>query len=545
MPETKNDLLERLRKKAQLFIDDNNRLYHEDQPEEIKRLFYELQIYQIEIEMQNDELRAALEELEIERNKFSGLFDNAPVGYIVTSAEGVILDINQTALSLLDKSKGFILQKPLSAYIESADISPFYAFLRKLKQSHERQNCLIRLKAPGGYFYAHIEGVSQNGSGSMQKYYLTITDVTAKYKVEQELKQTYTRLDLALNASNTGIWEIDISTGKIYLDDFCYDFFGFTQDTFNGNFENILELVHPDDRDKMSAELERAISNEVNFNVEYRLLRTQKNMSYVLAKGHVIYDKEGRRRFVATFTDITERKILERETLLLKDRHQKEITTATLQAEENLKKRISESLHDGVSQMLYAIKINIDQIKSGEEEKTRRQISQLIGHTIREVRNISFELAPAILVDFGLAATIKEMAQRLSGTNLSINTVLADIEKQLPLPVQTNIFRIIQELVNNSINHGAASKIKITLQRHEQNAEHFVIKVTDNGKGFDIKDRLPVSRGSGLSSIRNRLSLYNGSLDINSVIDIGTTVVIHFFYNNRENPFKIMHEQQH
>jgi PAS domain S-box-containing protein len=530
MQEIKKDLLERLRRKAEQFMEDYDRSFNDDRSDEIKKLFYELQIYQIEMEMQNDELRVALEELEIERNKFSGLFNNAPVGYVVVSIEGVILDVNQTALSLLGRDKSMVLQKPLTAYVSSTDISQFYLFLRRLANSAERQTCLLKLKTPDGHFYAHVEGITQSTSATEQRCYLAITDVTIKHKVEQELRQTYARLDLALNASNTGIWEIDVLTGKVYLDDFCYKFFGFKRDRFNGNFDAILELIHPDDREKMSSELRIAISRETDFNVEYRLLRPERNMSYVLAKGHVIYDQQGLRRFVATFTDITERKILENETSLLKDKHQKEITTATLQAEENLKKRISESLHDGVSQMLYAIKINIDQIKPGNEEKGSRQISQLLAHTIREVRNISFELAPAILIDFGLVATVKEMAQRLSGAKLSVMVNFADVDKHLSLPVQTNIFRIIQELVNNSINHGNASTIVIFMQRHEDNADQFVIKVTDNGSGFDVKERMSEMHGSGLSSIRNRLSLYNGTLKVESAIGKGTTVSINIFY---------------
>jgi PAS domain S-box-containing protein len=544
MHDDKNDILEKLRKRAESLLLTNDGKVNEHASDEIKRLFYELQIHQIELEMQNDELHVALEELEVERNKFSVLFESAPVGYVVVTPEGVISDINQTGLQLLQKPKFGVQGKPFTTYIDADDINAFYTFLRKITRNAERQSCILKLKNATSFFIASIEGVGQTDSiSATRKCYLTITDVTERFEIEQELKQASTRLELALSASNTGIWEINMQSGKVLLDDVCYTFFGFTPENFDGRFDSILELIHPDDREEMARELRIALSRETNFNVEYRLMKPGKQMNYVLAKGHVVHDKEGQLRFVATFTDITERKILEQETTLLKEQQQKEITTATLQAEENLKKRISESLHDGVSQMLYAIKLNLDQVKS-YEEGTRKQITHLLSQTIREVRNISFELAPAILVDFGLPGTLREMAQRLSGNQLSVTTSISNIDKNLPLTVQTNIFRIVQELVNNSIIHGHATRIKIELNRDKSN-DQVVIVVTDNGVGFDVIKESRLTNGSGLSSIRNRLSLYNGTLNIESAPEKGTTIFISIVLKSTVDPFTLIHEQHY
>jgi signal transduction histidine kinase len=540
----KNDILERLRRKAENLVFTHDGTTAENSSDEIKRLFYELQIHQIELEMQNDELRLGLEELEVERNKFSVLFESAPIGYVVVTPEGIISDINYTGLQLLEKTKPAIHGKPFTAYIDAADINTFYTFLRKLAWNTERQSCILKLKKSSSFFMASIEGVGHTDSiNTKRKCYLTITDITERYEIEQELKQANTRLELALNASYTGIWEINISDGKVLLDDFCYDLFGFTPGYFDGRFDSILQLIHPDDSENIARELRIALSRETNFNVEFRLMNPGQYTNYVLAKGHVVHDKEGQLRFVATFTNITERKILEQETASLKEQQQREITTATLQAEENLRRRISESLHDGVSQMLYAIKLNLEQTKS-YEEATRKQIGHLLSQTIREVRNISFELAPAILVDFGLPGTLREMAQRLSGDQLSIITNISNIDKNLPLTVQTNIFRIVQELVNNSIIHGHATKIKIELNKNK-NDDQIVILVMDNGSGFDADKESRLTNGSGLSSIRNRLSLYDGTLNIESAPEKGTTILIHIFLKSTVDPFTFIHEQQY
>lgn len=199
------------------------------------------------------------------------------------------------------------------------------------------------------------------------------------------------------------------------------------------------------------------------------------------------------------------------------------ILAAGLQAEENEKKRISEVLHNGIAQMLYAVKLNIDQLKNTEEKPSYDHLMQLLNQSIRDVRNISFELAPSILTDFGLAATLEDMAFRLSSNNLKVGTKVSHTCKSLPFQTQLNIFRIVQELVNNSIKHAQASNISIDVNKKVKNT---FITVADNGIGFETNNTAETPKGIGLSSIKNRLRLYIGTLNIESSPQTGTTVQI-------------------
>ena len=193
---------------------------------------------------------------------------------------------------------------------------------------------------------------------------------------------------------------------------------------------------------------------------------------------------------------------------------EKQILKATLAAQENERKRISESLHNSVGQLLYGIKLKIDQQK---EINLYKDLDQLLDQAIKETRNISFELAPSILKDFGLRVTLDEMAERLAAKNLIIK-VNTNLNKRLELSVEVDIFRMIQELVNNSIKHGA-STITIGLRK----ADNMVIEVSDNGSGFNNK-KTQVTAGSGLAAIRNKLGLYNGEMFIESEPGKGSIV---------------------
>ena len=101
-------------------------------PEEAKRLLHELHVHQIELEMQNEELRRAQQELEASRTKYFDLYDLAPVGYVTLSEKGLILEANLTAANLLGVERGQLLQQPLTRFIVSEDQDICYRHRKQL-----------------------------------------------------------------------------------------------------------------------------------------------------------------------------------------------------------------------------------------------------------------------------------------------------------------------------------------------------------------------------------------------------------------------------
>jgi signal transduction histidine kinase len=173
--------------------------------------------------------------------------------------------------------------------------------------------------------------------------------------------------------------------------------------------------------------------------------------------------------------------------------------------------------------LLYGIRIKLNTLFDAENPaEVMQNIYELLDMAVLETRNISFELAPAILSDFGLRATIDEMAKRLSTPNMLIKTKLTRLNGRLSLPVEANIFRILQELVNNAMKHSEAGLIIIEVKK----SKIIELCVSDNGKGFDMVKPEDIASGSGLSSIRSRLGLYNGCLTIESTPGTGTVVNI-------------------
>lgn len=226
-------------------------------------------------------------------------------------------------------------------------------------------------------------------------------------------------------------------------------------------------------------------------------------------------------RYHLALVDISDINKVEDENEALKQQLQKNIALTAVTAQENERKRISTALHDSIGQLLYGIKMQVDLLNQDTPSPMVEKIYQLLETAVTETRNMAFELAPSILTDFGLPETINELTQRLTTPHLQIKTRISGFKQRMDINLELCIFRIVQELVNNCIKHAAASLIQLSLTR----AKNIVIVVRDNGSGF--KPQTEVSpKGSGINSIKNRILLYKGTLDIQSEQKQGTTVTI-------------------
>jgi PAS domain S-box-containing protein len=514
-----------LRKEAEQFLVGNTSMQESKvTQDDIKILFQELQVHQIELEMQNDELRSANEALENERAKFTGIYDLAPVGYFILSKVGIIEEVNTTGANLLGLYKTSIIGYRMQKFIRADYASTFSVFLNQLLKTEKTQSCRVKIiNKNGAELDVQVEGITVGSNFSMLKQcYIAVVDITERIVFEQKLSETKNRLELALEASKAGTWEYDLKTGHLILDEASFVICGINSKTFDGHYKAFTNLIHPDDRQKLDTALRVAVNQDKEMNLDCRIM-TGEETCFISIRGHVITGIDRHKRFLGTMTDITDKKRLEEETNRLKIDQHKYITAAILKAEDNERKRISESLHDSVSQLLYGIKLNLQQLQTGKtNEDALATIHSLLNRAVKETRNISFELAPAVLSDFGLPATIDELAKRLSTPQLQIKTKVNGLNTRLDISIELVIFRIIQELLNNAIKHSWADTVKVEIKKNKL----LEIEVTDNGKGFNVSEQENLPGGAGLSSIRNRLNFYNGTINIKSHPGEGTTVQI-------------------
>ncbi|WP_419701573.1 PAS domain-containing sensor histidine kinase [Mucilaginibacter sp. NFX135] len=491
-------------------------------------LFQELQVHQIELEMQNDELNLANEELERHQARFADIYDLAPLGYFILTHACVIEEVNYAGTVLLEAGRFSLIGKPFNIFI-SADQQEIFRNFYKAMQSGERQRCQLKMiTKTASPFYAQLEGIlTKRYAEHSQQYYIAVIDITERIKTEKDLAEVKERLELSLEASSAGTWELDLETMKFYLDEFNYRICAIPGGKFDGQYQTFINLIHPDDREMADQQFRNSINQEKEIDLVCRMINSKGETCYAAIRGHVIDEPGPQKRLVGIMMDITEKKRLEDAASKLEQNQQRAITLATLAAGESERRRISDALHDSVSQLLYGIKIKLGMLDQSAAMKPIHEINELLAMAIRETRNISFELAPSILIDFGLPATIDELAKRLSGKNMVIKAKASGFNERMDLLLETSIFRIIQELINNCMKHAEASLVKLEIKK----GKDIYIEVRDNGKGFDVAEQERSPAGAGLSSIRNRLSLYNGQMKMLSEPGMGTAVMISLQYN--------------
>jgi signal transduction histidine kinase len=177
-----------------------------------------------------------------------------------------------------------------------------------------------------------------------------------------------------------------------------------------------------------------------------------------------------------------------------------------LNAQEEERIRIAETLHNEVGQLLAITHLQID-------NNALSQTKKLLKEAIKRVRSISFELTPTILQDFGLEASLKDMVvNKLESENISCSITFAVPTGSFGKYIDLVVFRILQELLNNIVKHANANKVQITLIKRQKG---LYLCVKDDGKGIDLSlYHSKQSGGFGLKSIRNRVKLLEGVFTI-------------------------------
>lgn len=227
---------------------------------------------------------------------------------------------------------------------------------------------------------------------------------------------------------------------------------------------------------------------------------------------------------VATNMNITASKVAEEKLRKMEAEQQLEIFKVSLDALEEERHRISESLHNGVGQLLYGVKISLAGLKPGmsDEEFTQTKIytDKLLSNAIKETRRVSHELMPLTLDEFGLKTAIEDIGRQLQDEVhfiLQFKGLNGRFERYLELAV----YRTVQELMTNIVKHANATKATVSITAE---AKAIKIEVSDNGRGMKAVDS--TKPGIGLSSIKSKIKLLNGEVNISSTDDKGTCVSI-------------------
>ena len=208
--------------------------------------------------------------------------------------------------------------------------------------------------------------------------------------------------------------------------------------------------------------------------------------------------------------------------------HQKKLIEATIIVQEEERERIAQDLHDDVSSKLNVIHLYANLLLEGnlsasEYASVNEQVIEATNKTLESARKIAHNLLPPILDKFGLESAIDELIDSFNNSRkIKITSDINLPKKHLNSNYELHLFRITQELINNSIRHGEADNCEISINLVD-NELHF--DYTDNGIGFNVDD-IKNKKGIGLKNIESRVSILNGKIETSSAINEGINVSI-------------------
>jgi PAS domain S-box-containing protein len=202
--------------------------------------------------------------------------------------------------------------------------------------------------------------------------------------------------------------------------------------------------------------------------------------------------------------DITERKSIARK-----------LFETIIQTEEEERSRIARDLHDEIGPLLSALKIYTTSFMESSSLEKKNKLAGQMGVIIRDVidaiKDISNDMSPHVLVNFGLSAAIQNISELFS-KNLSIHVQSNIGNKRFPETVESVFYRIIKELINNTVKHARAKNIYISLDYSEP---VIICHYRDDGIGFDLQRQFnPPMKGMGISNIKSRIHSLGGDYEI-------------------------------
>jgi PAS domain S-box-containing protein len=406
----------------------------------------------------------------------------------------------------------------------------------------------------------------KNAKGEVVGYVVMVQNITDRKHAEDALRETTQRLQLATTSGRLGIWDWDVQADLMIWDDRMFDLYGVKREAFPKCVEAWKNRLHPDDRSRTIAEFEAALRGEKEFDTEFRIVHPDGTVKAIKADAIVTRDAEGKAiRMIGLNRDITEHKTAEQEIRALNETLEDRVAERTIELEavnrnllqeitermrieetlknyadqlrtfssrlmnarESERRFIAHELHDEIGQSLTGLKLSLDKVRRLADHDTADKLQAVqkdIADLMGSVRNLSLNLRPSLLDDFGLLPTMQWHFKRFSEqTGVQVDFKHMGLDRRFPTEIETAIFRIVQEALTNVARHANVSAVSVTITalHHE-----VIVIIEDIGAGFDFTAVMKDRQTLGLTGMSERAEDVGGSLMVRSSPGSGTQLTI-------------------
>lgn len=465
------------------------------------------------------ERKEAEEKLISSEEKYRTLFYKNPLpGWIFDPNTLRFLDVNEAAIKHYGYSKDEFLAMTIRDIRPKEEIPDLLSDIKKIGASkNSRTGTWNHLKKNGELILVETTAHSITFNHTKARL-VVINDVTQKIKDQVQLKHSEERLREAQAISHLGNWEIDFNANEYFWSDETYKILGFHKGKDIPSMELFLSRIHPKERLAAHAYINETINRATDAKIYFRFIKKKVEVRYAYSEWHFELDNEGKAvRLFGILQDITEQKKaenklneLERKIAEQKIEEQKRVARAIIKAQEKERNFLGQELHDNINQLLATVKIYLSSGMSQHDEfnKFLGKPMEILELAMEEIRLLCQKLVtPA--KDINLETLISDLAGRLENiSSVKTQVSIGANPGKIPDDIKLNIYRLIQEQVNNIYKYAEAKKVSISIKVA---GSEVLVKTQDDGKGFDIHAK---RKGVGINNMLNRVKTFNGKMEI-------------------------------
>lgn len=475
--------------------------------------------------------KLAQQHLAIENNKLELLTEHSPDIILLTDENGILEFVSPTAERILGYEIKSMLHKHINSFIckECLDHLNTFSWLKNFSRKEKKFEYRMR-KKDGSLIWIESSVVKIRNGKSGTKILMHNRDIDSVKKAEFNLIENEQKFRGIFENMNLGVMEVDLQDKVQWINKSFEMLSGYKLNQIKGKNAYDLFLKSTTER-KIMNEVASQRKNKVDSIYEIKMKNKSGDLMDVVISGSPIVDIDGNvKGSVGIHWDVTQLRKMEKMIEEEKSMRQKEVMQATLNAEEQQRQLLGNELHDGVGHILTYTSLFLQMASSSENISPElfKKAQLKVEEALNEVRRISRNLIPPALLDLGFRDAIIELFNQyaqLEKINFNIDCS-SNAVKGIEFNAQRNIYRIVQELINNTVKHSKANQVNVVFRR---TTTRLFIEYFDNGVGFDIKK---VKRGIGLKSIENRAYFYGGKTDIKSSKNKGTHYIFELPLNN-------------
>jgi PAS domain S-box-containing protein len=348
-------------------------------------------------------------------------------------------------------------------------------------------------------------------------------DITERKLAEEASRRSEARLAAGADLAGLGFYEVDLAGGTMWTDDRMREVCGIPPDRSAGlqALEFWMEHLHPDDRATVLDLRQRLHDSRLErLDVEYRYLHPTRGQTWIAHVARVA-ERDAARRTVTSYGVLRDITAVKQTEEALHD-----LSRRLISAHEEERALLARELHDDVTQRLAVLAIDVGRAELAEchadHAQVMRSVREVLVRLSEDIHALAYQLHPSVLDELGLAAALRAECERRGrqGT-LALQVGVEPLPAVVGKDAALCLFRVAQEALNNASRHAGAATATVTLR---QMSGGLLLAVRDDGVGFDPSN--PERRRSlGLASMRERVRLVNGTLDVESSPGEGTSVV--------------------